>query len=74
MKKSLVIAYFCTYSYSSSVEYESILKTTLVQVIRLYPDLVAHAYHQLIMAKRLPSAQVLMQLIRNLMASAALLS
>ncbi|KAF4984798.1 hypothetical protein FZEAL_89 [Fusarium zealandicum] len=62
--RSLVISHFCTYSYEESLDYEKILRSVLIQLIRLNADLVAHVYEVLILKKKLPSSQVLEGLLR----------
>lgn len=69
---SLVITHFCSYSYAASTEYEQVLRSMLAQLIRCHTDLVAHAYDELIVRKKPPTAQTLEKLIRDLIVSAAL--
>ncbi|KAK4163802.1 hypothetical protein QBC43DRAFT_212370 [Cladorrhinum sp. PSN259] len=68
---SLVISHFCTYSYVTSIEYDQILRSVLAQLIRSNPDLVAHAYDELIRQKKALNSQVLEKLICDLIISSA---
>ncbi|KAK4164614.1 hypothetical protein QBC43DRAFT_352703 [Cladorrhinum sp. PSN259] len=68
---SLIVTHFCTYLYASSIEYDQILKSILVQLIRSNADLISHAYDQLIRQKKAPTSQVLERLICDLIISAA---
>ena len=63
---SLIISHFCTYSYAASKDYDNILRSIIVQLIRSNTDLVAHVYEELILKKKAPSSQVLEQLLRDL--------
>ncbi|KAI0600377.1 hypothetical protein F4775DRAFT_61536 [Biscogniauxia sp. FL1348] len=69
--RSLIATYFCTYLYGTSKDYEQILRSILVQLIRSNPDLVAHVYGELILKKKVPSSRVLEQLLRDLVSAAS---
>lgn len=63
--QSLVISHFCSYPYAASKDYEQILKSILVQLIRPNIDIVAHVYEGLILKKKSVTSQVLEQLLRD---------
>ncbi|EGO53325.1 hypothetical protein NEUTE1DRAFT_133746 [Neurospora tetrasperma FGSC 2508] len=42
-EKAMVIQHFCTYTHLSSIQYETILRSLLVQLMRTSSDLIAHA-------------------------------
>ncbi|KAF4985602.1 hypothetical protein FDECE_16439 [Fusarium decemcellulare] len=64
-EQSLVISHFCTYSYEESLDYEQILRSILIQIIRPNTDLVAHVYDTLVLKKRVPTNQALEGLLRD---------
>ncbi|ESA44365.1 hypothetical protein GE21DRAFT_2385 [Neurospora crassa] len=61
--KAMVIQHFCTYTHLSSVQYETILRSLLVQLMRTNSDLIAHAYAEFVIGKKLPTSQSLEQLL-----------
>lgn len=69
---SLVVTHFCTYLYAASKDYQHILRSILVQLIRSNTDLVAHVYEELILKKKTPSSQVLEQMLRDLVNAVSL--
>jgi hypothetical protein len=64
-QRSLVVSHFCTYSYTSSTQYDQILKSLLFQLVRANCDLVAHIYGRYIVEKRSASVPVLEQLLQT---------
>jgi hypothetical protein len=64
-KRSLVVSHFCTYSYDQSVDYDKILRSLLMQLIRSDADLVAHVYDALILQKKAPRSKLFEEIIRN---------
>ncbi|KAK3497861.1 uncharacterized protein B0T23DRAFT_394061 [Neurospora hispaniola] len=61
--KAIVIQHFCTYTHLSSIQYETILRSLLVQLMRTNSDLIAHAYAEFVIGKKLPTSQSLEQLL-----------
>ncbi|EGR47804.1 uncharacterized protein TRIREDRAFT_35552, partial [Trichoderma reesei QM6a] len=64
---SWVAAHFCTYLYPESTDYNSILRSLMVQMIRQDPELIALAYDWLVLKKKPPNCAVIEQLLRLLM-------
>jgi hypothetical protein len=63
---SWVAAHFCTYLYPESTDYNSILRSLMVQMIRQDPELIALAYDWLVLKKKPPNCAVIEQLLRLL--------
>jgi Cdc6-like AAA superfamily ATPase len=61
--RSLVISHFCTYSQPSSTEYDHILRSILLQLVRSNTDLVAYIYEEFILRKKPATTQALERLI-----------
>ncbi|KAL0475570.1 hypothetical protein QR685DRAFT_568337 [Neurospora intermedia] len=61
--RAMVIQHFCTYTHLSSIQYETILRSLLVQLMRTSSDLIAHAYAEFVIGKKLPTSQSLEQLL-----------
>lgn len=61
--KAMVIQHFCTYTHLSSIQYETILRSLLVQLMRTNSDLIAHAHAEFVIGKKLPTSQALEQLL-----------
>ncbi|EGZ76362.1 hypothetical protein NEUTE2DRAFT_98097 [Neurospora tetrasperma FGSC 2509] len=61
--KAMVIQHFCAYTHLSSIQYETILRSLLVQLMRTNSDLIAHAYAEFVIGKKLPTSQSLEQLL-----------
>ncbi|KAF4987182.1 hypothetical protein FDECE_15563 [Fusarium decemcellulare] len=64
-----VVHHFCSYLYASSITYEQILKSFLLQIVRKDGDLVAHVYETCVLGKKLPTTSALEQLLQKLLAS-----
>lgn len=64
-----VIHHFCTYRYASSIMYEQIIKSLVLQLLRKDGDLVAHVYKSYVLEKKSPTTAVLEQLLRTLLLS-----
>lgn len=60
---SLVIRHFCTYKHLSSTEYENILRSILIQLMRKSRDFIAHAHAVFFIEKRPPTSQSLEQFL-----------
>ncbi|KAH7303097.1 hypothetical protein B0I35DRAFT_384399 [Stachybotrys elegans] len=71
-KQSLVVSHLCTYSYDESMDYDKILRSVLMQLIRSDTDLVAHIYDALILKKKVPGSKLLEELIRNSVSASSL--
>ncbi|KAK4144471.1 uncharacterized protein C8A04DRAFT_36713 [Dichotomopilus funicola] len=67
--KMLVIHHFCTYSYPSSISYEQILRSFLLQLVRGDDDLVAHVYNECVLEKKSPTVSTLEHLLQVLLGS-----
>ncbi|KAK2028567.1 hypothetical protein LX32DRAFT_394337 [Colletotrichum zoysiae] len=65
--KMPVIHYFCSYSYASSIMYEQILKSLLLQLACRSSDVIAHIYSEYVLGKNSPKIPVLEQLLRKLL-------
>ncbi|KAH0498290.1 hypothetical protein TgHK011_005547 [Trichoderma gracile] len=63
---SWVAAHFCTYLYPESTDYNSIMRSLMVQMIRQDPELIALAYDWLVLKKKAPNCAVIEQLLRLL--------
>lgn len=63
--KSLVACHFCTYSYTSSIQYDELLKSLLLQLLRASSDLVAHIYEGYVIGRKSVSLSVLEQLMQT---------
>ncbi|KAL7967437.1 hypothetical protein HDV63DRAFT_396365 [Trichoderma sp. SZMC 28014] len=63
--QSLVVRHFCTYSYGSSIQFDQILRSLLVQLIRPNNDLINYVYEEFVLAKQAASIKSLSQLIRT---------
>ncbi|KAH7163473.1 hypothetical protein B0J13DRAFT_634785 [Dactylonectria estremocensis] len=63
---SLVVRHFCKYSYTSSTQYDQILRSLLTQLIRPSVDLVAHIYGEYVLAKKAITVTALDQLILSM--------
>ncbi|PKK46107.1 hypothetical protein CI102_10510 [Trichoderma harzianum] len=63
---SLVAAHFCTYLYPESTDYNYIMRSLMIQIIRLDPELITLSYDWLILKKKAPSNTAVEQLLRLL--------
>ncbi|KKO99583.1 hypothetical protein THAR02_08317 [Trichoderma harzianum] len=63
---SLVAAHFCTYLYPESTDYNYIMRSLMIQIILLDPELITLSYDWLILKKKAPSNTVVEQLLRLL--------
>jgi hypothetical protein len=61
--KCNAVSHFCTYSYASSTNYEYILKSLLLQLLRENGELVAHAYQECVLGKKSPSIAMIERLL-----------
>ncbi|KAI6777889.1 uncharacterized protein J7T54_001546 [Emericellopsis cladophorae] len=64
---SQVVAHFCTYQYQTSCEYNRILHSILIQLIRSDTDLIAHVWDRLVLGQNAASSRTIEELIRELM-------
>ncbi|EHK48685.1 hypothetical protein TRIATDRAFT_53227, partial [Trichoderma atroviride IMI 206040] len=64
--QSLVVRHFCTYSYGSSIQFDQILRSLLIQLIRPNSDLISYVYEEFVLAKQAASIKSLSQLIRTI--------
>ncbi|KAK0658014.1 hypothetical protein B0T16DRAFT_319952 [Cercophora newfieldiana] len=62
-QKSLVISHICTYSQASSTEYDQILRSILLQLVRSDVDLIAYVYEMFILKKKSVTSQAIERLI-----------
>ncbi|OTA94840.1 hypothetical protein M434DRAFT_394351 [Hypoxylon sp. CO27-5] len=67
--KMFVICHFCTHSYASSITYEQILRSVLLQVLQKDYDLIAHVYEEFILGKKAPAIPALERLLHILLKS-----
>lgn len=68
-EKHFIIHHFCTYSYASSMMYDQILKSLLLQLLRKDGELVAHVYEECVLGKKSPTVSALEQLLQTLFKS-----
>lgn len=61
-----LIHHFCSQRYSSSITYEQILRSILLQLLRKDDELVAHVYAECVLGKKPPTIQALERLLLHL--------
>ena len=61
--RSLVVSHICTYSHASSTDYDQILRSILLQLVRSDTDLVAYVYEEFILKKKSVTSQSIERLI-----------
>ncbi|RTE80926.1 hypothetical protein BHE90_004564 [Fusarium euwallaceae] len=64
-----IVHHFCTYLYSSSTEYDQILKSLLLQLVRKDADLIAHVYETFVLEKKSPTTAILETLFQTLLSN-----
>ncbi|KAH7236496.1 hypothetical protein BKA59DRAFT_460034 [Fusarium tricinctum] len=62
-RQSLVMSHFCTYAYEESMDYDKLLKSLLLQLIRSDKDLIDYVYDMLLRKSKVPSSKVVEALI-----------
>ncbi|RBA13265.1 hypothetical protein FPRO05_13692 [Fusarium proliferatum] len=62
-QQSLVMSHFCTYAYEESMDYDKLLKSLLLQLIRSDKDLIDYVYDMLLRKSKVPSSKVVEALI-----------
>ncbi|KAK0724039.1 hypothetical protein B0H67DRAFT_640615 [Lasiosphaeris hirsuta] len=62
-RKSLVVSHICTYSQATTTEYDQIVRSILLQLVRSDTDLVAYVYEEFILKKKGVTAQAIERLI-----------
>lgn len=65
--KMPVLYHFCSYSYASSVTYEQILRTFILQILRRDGDLIAHVYTDYVLGKKSAILSTLESLLKTLL-------
>ncbi|KAL7801430.1 hypothetical protein V8C43DRAFT_312589 [Trichoderma afarasin] len=65
-ENALVAAHFCTYLYPESTDYNYIMRSLMIQIIRSDPELITLSYDWLVLKKKAPSNTVVEQLLRLL--------
>jgi hypothetical protein len=60
-----IIHHFCSYSYPSSLKYEQILRSLLLQLLQRDGELVAHVYEKCVLGKEPPTAPALEKLLHT---------
>jgi hypothetical protein len=65
----VVACHFCSYLYDSSTEYEQILKSLILEIIKKDRDLVAHVYTSYILERKSSTRATLEQLLQKLLKS-----
>jgi hypothetical protein len=63
--KSFVASQFCTSSYASSTQYDEILKSLLLQLVRASSDLAAHIYEGYVVVRKPVSMSILEHLLQT---------
>lgn len=61
--KSLVVSHICTYSQTTSTEYDQILRSILLQLVRADTDLIAYIYEEFILKKKSVTPQAIERLV-----------
>ncbi|KAH8663858.1 hypothetical protein BGZ61DRAFT_431827 [Ilyonectria robusta] len=69
--KPLVVSHFCTYSYEESMDYDKILRSLLLQLIRSNPDLISYVHDHLIRQRKSAKSKVLEELLRDVVKSSS---
>lgn len=64
--KNLVATHYCTYVYPESTEYNHIMVSLMIQIMRLDPELITLSYNWFLVEKKTPNRSVLDQLLRLL--------
>lgn len=67
--KSLAITHFCTYSYSSSIQYDNILRSLLWQALRQDDDTIAYIYWEFVVNRKTASVSTLESLLKTVLSS-----
>lgn len=62
-----VIHHYCVHSYASSMMYEQILRSLLLQLLRKDGEMIAHIYEDCVLGKKSPSTQTLEKLLKTLL-------
>lgn len=62
-EKSLVVSHICTYSQPNSTEYDQLLRSILLQLVRADVDLIAYIYAEFILKKKSVTSQAIERLI-----------
>jgi hypothetical protein len=66
LKHSLVATHFCTYLYPESTDYNHIMRSLMIQIMRLDPELITLSYDWFVLKKKTPNRSVLDQFLRLL--------
>lgn len=64
-----VIHHFCTYLYDSSTQLDQILRSILLQLLRIDSELIAHVYHMFVQQRKQPTILSLENLLISLLES-----
>lgn len=64
--KNLLATHYCTYVYPESTEYNHIMVSLMIQIMRLDPELITLSYNWFLVEKKIPNRSVLDQLLRLL--------
>ncbi|KAI8626353.1 hypothetical protein F5Y19DRAFT_227422 [Xylariaceae sp. FL1651] len=62
-----VVRHFCSQRYSSSILYDQVLRSLLLQLLRKNDELVAHVYKDFVLGKKPPTVQALEKLLLTLL-------
>ncbi|KAF4947615.1 hypothetical protein FGADI_10296 [Fusarium gaditjirri] len=68
----LVMSHFCIYAYEESMDYDKLLKSLLLQLIRLDKDLIDYVYDMLLRKSKVPSSKVVEALILDSVCASSL--
>ncbi|EHK26299.1 uncharacterized protein TRIVIDRAFT_123103, partial [Trichoderma virens Gv29-8] len=63
---SMVASHFCTYLYPESTNYNFIIRSLMIQIMRSDPDLITLSYDWLVLKRKTPNNAILEQLLRLL--------
>ncbi|UKZ62120.1 uncharacterized protein TrAtP1_003380 [Trichoderma atroviride] len=64
--KYLVAIHYCTYIYPESTDYNHIMVSLMIQIMRLDPELITLSYNWFLVEKKIPNRSILDQLLRLL--------
>lgn len=64
--KYLLVTHYCTYVYPESTDYNHIILSLMIQIMRLDPELITLSYNWFLVEKKKPNRPVLDQLLRLL--------
>lgn len=64
-KRSLRVTHFSTYTYSTSVQYDSIIRSLVFQLVHSNDDLIAHIHQEYNIGKEIPKTSVFEKILQE---------